>query len=147
MGPDGKALLVLAKDGNQQFWYRLDIASGVFTQLALHGSGPGAWAHGTIRTLSADGKTLYQGAYIDQSSSELDRIIALDLTTGTSRNVFKLPVAREALEDLGLEVVVGLDAFDLAPGGVRLAYSTLRPEGAGNLLWRLDVASILKNAR
>lgn len=240
--PDSAALLVQIRDApNKQFWYRLDLPTGEFKRLVQQRGDPVYWTHQNIRTLSADGRTLYFGTYAEQGHEDLglDRITALDLAVGVYRDVVRLPVDKESLpqaaqdfvlatspdgrslavmhydpkldaahlavvgvdgrgyhelvppvqavylrnklvwsrdgrwiyftmrtgkpdypihrvmrvpasggsiESVGLDIE-GLDCFDLSPDGTRLAYSTLRPEGAGQLLWSLDVSWLMKAAR
>ena len=238
--PDGKALLVQVREApNQQFWHRLDLSTGAFTRLVQQRGNPDFWTHQNVRTISADGRTLFFGTYANQKAPELDRITALDLQTGSYRDVVKLPVEKESLptaaQDLALAAspdgkslailfydrkndfsrlavvgvdgqgyrellpkvdawtirtklawsrdgqsiyfpsrtrkaddetfrvmriaatggtpeaagieAIGLDCFDLSPDGTRLAYSTLRPEGWGQLMWALDVSWLMKGAK
>jgi len=49
-------------------------------------------------------------------------------------------------ETAGVEVR-GLDRFDINPDGTQVAYSNVSPEGVGELVWSLDVTSILKTRR
>jgi len=236
--PDGTALLVQVRLApNQQFWHRLDLATGEFTKLAQQRGNTAFWTHQNIRTLSADGRTLFFGTYSSQAESEIDRITAMDLATGNYRDVLRLPVDKESLPHAAQDIVlaaspdgrslavmfydakidashlatVGIDGsgyrelappmralnirnklvwsrdgrwiyfsslpgkdgvykvmrvpatggkaepagvdvevlecFDVSPDGSRLVYSTLRPEGWGELLWALDVSWLMKANR
>jgi Tol biopolymer transport system component len=49
-------------------------------------------------------------------------------------------------QSTGIEVD-GLERFDVSPDGSRITYSSLRPEGAGQLLWALDISRLMKPAR
>jgi len=241
--PDSRALLVLARDDEGQTWYRLNLDNGQFEKLALQPSGAaGALTLPNVRAFAPDGRTLYVAGILNGSTvQELDRIVALDLSTGATRDLFRLPVERASLpraaqqfaltispdgtrlgllfsdrqleqtrlatvgvdgqgyleltqpfkagnlrnklvwsrdgqwiyltttpasaavdddlhrvvriqagggafQETGIEVE-GLESFDVNPDNSRLAYSTLRPEGWGQLLWALDVAAILRSAK
>jgi Tol biopolymer transport system component len=238
--PDGHALLVQVREAaNQVFWYRIDVTSGEFQRLAQQRGNSAFWTHRDVRTLSADGRTLYFGTYANQTDPQLDRITALDLATGSYREVVRLPVDKDSMpraaqdialaaspdgrslavmhrdpklnvahlavvgvdgqgyreltapvqavnlrdklvwsrdgrwvyfttrtgdpdddlhrvmripaaggtpEPAGLEAE-GLECFDVSPDGTRFAFSTLRPEGWGQLLWSLDVAWLMKAPR
>jgi Tol biopolymer transport system component len=63
-----------------------------------------------------------------------------------SYRIIRVPVAGGAVEESGLEIE-RLNAMSISPDGSRLAYSTLNPEGWGELLWSLDVAAILRSDR
>ena len=238
--PDGTGLLVQVRESpNEQFWYRLNLADGTFTRLVQQRGNPAFWTHQNVRTISADGRTLFFGTYANQKDSELDRITALDLQTGNYRDVVKLPVEKASLPTAAQDIVlaaspdgkslavmfydhknkhahlavvgidgqgyrellpkvdastlrnklawsrdgrwiyfpthvgkpedetfrimriaaaggtpevagpdvIGLECISLNPDGTRLAYSTLRPEGWGQLLWSLDVAWLMKGSR
>jgi Tol biopolymer transport system component len=238
--PDGNGLLVQVREApNTQFWYRLDLPAGTFTRLVQQRGNPEFWTHQNVRTVSADGRTLFFGTYANQKDSELDRITALDLQTGNYRDVVKFPLDKANLPTAAQDIVlaaspdgkslavmlydhknkfarlaivgvdgqgyrellpkvdastlrnklawsadgrwiyfstivgkpddetfrvmrvaatggtpevagpdvIGLECFSLSPDGTRLAYSTLRPEGWGQLLWALDVSLLMKASR
>jgi Tol biopolymer transport system component len=63
-----------------------------------------------------------------------------------SYRIIRVPIAGGAVEESGLEIE-RLNAMSISPDGSRLAYSTLNPEGWGELLWSLDVAAILRSDR
>jgi hypothetical protein len=60
--------------------------------------------------------------------------------------VIRIPAMGGAVEETGIEIE-RLDAMSISPDGTTLAYSTLKPEGWGELLWSLDVAAILGPGR
>jgi Tol biopolymer transport system component len=227
--PDGKALLVLAGGPGQRFWFRVDVATGEFTRLAANRGNPG------VRTLLPDGKTLYIGAHPAGSMTTIDHIVALNLSSGTTRDVFPIPLDASALPESSQECVLaagpdgtqiamafmdhstnlthlavvgtdgrgyreltspvaaqnlgnklawsrdghliffttrlgaveddrhqlmrmpaaggtpealwtveGLNSFDVSPDGARIAFDTLRPDGAAQSLWALDLNDALR---
>jgi Tol biopolymer transport system component len=60
--------------------------------------------------------------------------------------VIRIPAMGGAVEETGIEIE-RLNAMSISPDGTTLAYSTLKPEGWGELLWSLDVAAILGSGR
>ena len=69
--------------------------------------------------------------------------------TSADTDVYRLMRVRTSggsPEPVGVEIT-GLERFDVHPDGNRVAYSVLVPEGAGESVWSLDVASLLKTRR
>ncbi len=242
---DGKALLMRTSDANggspADYWTRLDVETGSFARLVPVQGDPAILPHAGVRALAPDGKTLYLGVWANaEQYSQLDRIVALDLTSGRYRDIFRLPFEKAHLptavgelqmamspdgshlalqmidpttktarlavigtdgsgyrelaadlpgrlinnkltwsndgriyftaamglaesnyekhrimripaaggapEDTGIEIEA-LEKFDVSGDGARLAYGSLRPEGWGMLLWRLDAGAILGQTR
>jgi Tol biopolymer transport system component len=241
--PDSRSLVFQAVDQKQPTLYRADLETGAVVKIAPVAA-DGFRAHGNIRALSPDGRTLYLGTSVAEGPQLFNRISALDLQTGARRDIFPLPLDDERLprvaQDFAIAVspdgralalffrdrktdlvrlatvgidgrdyreltepvaarnirtklawsrdgrwiyfttaapaegltnadtdvhtimriaatggrpestgitVDGLERFDISPDGTRLAYSTLRPEGAGELLWNLDVSWLMKPGR
>jgi Tol biopolymer transport system component len=65
---------------------------------------------------------------------------------GQKFRVIRIAASGGAVEETGIEIE-RLNAMSLSPDGTTLAYSTLEPEGWGELLWSLDVAAILGSGR
>ncbi len=125
--PDGKALLVRASDSSGgspvDYWTRLDVETGSFTKLVPFQGDPGILPHAGVRALSPDGRTLYLGAWADaERYSQFDRIVALDLTTGRYRDVFRLP-----FDKAHLPTAVGEMQIATSPDGGRLAVQMIDP--------------------
>ena len=81
---------------------------------------------------SADGRWIYA--------------VSGSLRDGEKFRVIRIAAAGGAVEETGIEID-RLDAMSLSPDDRTLAYSTLKPEGWGELLWSLDVTTILGAGR
>jgi Tol biopolymer transport system component len=239
--PNSRSLLLGAVDQGQPAWFRADLEGGAIQKLAPVKS-ERFNAQRNVKALAPDGRTLYSGTSEIDTDEIFSRITALDLTTGTRRDVFRLPIDPDSLprepQDFAIAIspdgqalalffrdrklkrarlatvrvdgtdyreltdpvdaqyirtklvwsrdgkwiyftsvvpvdfaflrvataphrimrvpaaggaveftgltIEGLQRFDISPDGARIAYSTGRPEGDGQLLWSLDVASILR---
>jgi len=128
--PNGRGLLVLAREANQDSWYRLGLDGGEFQKLAdAHGDGAFQVAP-TVRTLAPDGRAIYFGTSVGASNSHLDRIAALDLASGTYRAVFSLPAGPDNLprraQDFTLAInptgsTLAMAYFDMKLGATHVA--------------------------
>jgi hypothetical protein len=138
--PDGRALLVLARreDGTLG-WDRLDLESSRFTRVASLPGLPRIWARWNVRVLSADGRTLYlvsrsvqdaAASTQDQAvAAPLDQIVALDLTTGEHRTIFRLPGAAGVLPHTAGDVAIAA-----SPDGRSIAiFSAGRTPNSGRI--------------
>lgn len=237
--PDGRRLLVATTGPILQIY---DLETRTLTPVP--DQDPDAQRRApNVRAISRDGRTIYQSVYRPQDDPSVpavqDRVIAIDVDTGSTRDVLTLPLADESLprnaqsfaiavspgdqklalalfdrdlrvtriatvnvdgtnyrelvppieaqtlrnklvwspdgqwiysvaggreedggkfrviriaagggavEETGIEIE-RLNAMSLSPDGTTLAYSTLQPEGWGELLWSLDVAAILGSGR
>jgi Tol biopolymer transport system component len=86
---DGSGLLVQGPDEGGPALFRLDLDTGEFQRLAKIGADSNVLTIPRIRALSPDDRTVYMGAYRDESQQVVDRIVALDLATGRYRDVFR----------------------------------------------------------
>jgi hypothetical protein len=76
---------------------------------------------------------IYFPTAVDPADDEIVRVMRVRSTGGSP-----MPVGVEA---------AGLDSVALSPDGDRIAFYTLRPEGAGNLHWTLDAQAALRASR
>ena len=87
---------------------------------------------------SRDGGSIYFTTSVEPpgvGSAESDR-----------HRIMRVSASGGVPQPTGIEVD-GLERFDVSPDGGRIAYSSLRPEGAGELLWVLDISRLMKPAR
>ena len=120
-------LLNVVMGGERQYWYRIDLHSGEFQRLAENHGNPAYDTHFNVKILSPDGRTLYFGTYVPDlpggGDRALDRIVALDLTGGVSRDVFRLPGVRANLPRAAQEWTLAV-----SPDGKTLAMTHVDPQ-------------------
>jgi Tol biopolymer transport system component len=93
---DSRSLLVVAVEDSRRSWYRVNVDTGGVEKLSPVGA-EGFSINANVRALSRDGRTLYLGTWTSATDRVLNRITALDLTTGTHRDVFRIPVDADGL--------------------------------------------------
>jgi Tol biopolymer transport system component len=83
--PDAKSLLVALSDNqNRISFHRLDLAAGVFAEIA-----PGDPSYLALAALSPDGKTIYIATHDDKTNA--GGVVAFDVTGGPQKKVFQTP--------------------------------------------------------
>jgi Tol biopolymer transport system component len=129
---DGGSLLLLATEGQQRWWFRLDVESGHFTALVKHPQAQERSA-ALVRAsavLSPDGRTLYFVGF----TSPIDRIVALDLQSGETRTQLTVPG-----DDTSLPFVTQGMAIALSPDGQTFAIAWYGKTPATARLARMDL--------
>jgi Tol biopolymer transport system component len=123
--PDGRSLLLLSSREQQQWWVRLDVASGRFTTLASQSDaqkGSGGVLVRSSAVMAADGRTVYFAASSSStklSIGRIDRVVALDLESGQVRTQVTVPG-----DDDTLPFVTQGVALALSPDGRTLAIAS-----------------------
>jgi len=83
--PDGNSLLVALSDNqNRISFHRLDLAAGVFAEIA-----PGDPSYLALATLSPDGKTIYIATHDDKISA--GGVVAFDIAGAQQKGIFQTP--------------------------------------------------------
>lgn len=132
------ALLNVVEEDQRQYWYRIGLGDGQFQRLAEQRGDPAYETHFNVKTLSPDGRTLYQGTYAPLDPAVegrvLDRMVALDLASGVHREVFRLPGTRANLPRAAQEWTLAV-----SPDGKTIAMTHYDPQAEMSRLALVDV--------